>query len=280
VPDPDDPLRQEAATLWRVGGYGRERHAPSAKYWFENAVRDRVSVIFQYDVSGEIHYRDQRRQVHTLTPGHALLFMHGEDTAYGLPRGASEAFVTEFIGLTGAGLREHWALLRAGSSIMRIDPDGPVLPAMRRLMELSGARERVDAATMAAEVHAFVMLLHASQRRAQADAQSAVERALDELVRHPTAPWSLKQLADRHRVSREHLSRSFHARHGLAPAAWLAQQRLERALSLLRDTVLPVAEVARQAGYASTHTMARQVRAATGRSPRAVRAARTPARAR
>jgi AraC-like DNA-binding protein len=36
-----------------------------------------------------------------------------------------------------------------------------------------------------------------------------------------------------------------------------------------------VAEVARQSGYASTHTMARQVRLSTGLSPRAIRRQRS-----
>jgi AraC family transcriptional activator FtrA len=271
MPTREELLREEASTLWRVGGFGRERHAPASKYWFENPGRDGRSAIFQYNVSGLIVFRDQQRRMHEVRPGHALLFLHDEDTAYGLPRGATEPFVTEFVALSGAGVREHWELLRRQGSILRVDPEGPVLAAMRRLMEVSRSSARFDAAAMSAEAHAFVMLLVTSQRQELASAQSPVERAVDDLLRAPTAPWSLKQVAERHGVSREHLTRTFHQRLGLSPAAWLAKARLGKALSLLRETTLPVAEVARQSGYASTHTLARQVRAETGKSPRAAR---------
>ena len=75
----------------------------------------------------------------------------------------------------------------------------------------------------------------------------------------------------RHGCSREHLARRVAERLGVPPATWLARVRLERALALLRDTALPVAAIARQCGFGSTHTLARRVRAATGRSPRGLR---------
>ncbi len=269
--DRQDVVRQEAETLWRVNGFGQERHAPGGSYWFENRERDSQTVVFQHCLSGLIHFRDQRRAIHQVLPGHAVLFMHGEDSAYGIPRGATEPFVTQFIGLAGAGVREHWALLRRQGSVIAVDPEGPVLPALRKLMDLASPRSGCDAATMAMELHAFVMLLFTSLRQAHVRAQTPVERAVDDLLRHATAPWSLKQLAERHGVSREHLTRSFRQRLGVSPAAYLAKARLEKALELLRETTVPVAQVARQAGFSSTHTLARQVRAATGGSPRAVR---------
>jgi AraC-like DNA-binding protein len=43
------------------------------------------------------------------------------------------------------------------------------------------------------------------------------------------------------------------------------------ALSLLDNTALTLAEVAKQSGFNSIQTLARQVRQATGRTPRALR---------
>lgn len=127
-------------------------------------------------------------------------------------------------------------------------------------------------AAVSLAVHGFVLGLFTRLRAQRQARQSAVERAVEELLSHPTATVSLKRLAERCGCSREHLSRVFAERTGLAPAAWLAQERLARALMLLRDTSLPVAAVAEQCGYGSAHTLARQVRAATGRAPRALRA--------
>ena len=168
-------------------------------------------------------------------------------------------------------MREHWELLRAHGSVLPVAADGPGLAAMRQVIGLAAPGASRDAVAMAGALHTFALLLFADQRQAHARSQSPVERAVDDLLRSPTSPWSLKQLAERHGVSREHLTRTFHQRLGEAPGTYLAKIRRERALALLSQTVLPVAEVARQAGYASTHTMARQVRLLTGLSPRTLR---------
>ena len=264
-------VQRETGTLWHATGFGRERHPPGAAYWFENSVRDAATVVFQYVVSGELQFRDANRAQHTVRAGAALLFMHGEPTAYGLSRQATEALVVEFLSFAGAGVREHWELLRAHGSVLALDAEGAVLRAMRQVVSLAAPGAATEAVDMAGALHTFAMLLFADQRQAQALAQSPVERAVDDLLRAPTSPWSLKQLAERHGVSREHLTRTFQQRLGEAPGTYLAKIRRERALALLSQTVLPVAEVARQAGYASTHTMARQVRLLTGLSPRTLR---------
>jgi transcriptional regulator GlxA family with amidase domain len=47
---------------------------------------------------------------------------------------------------------------------------------------------------------------------------------------------------------------------------------VQRVLDLLRDTDLPVQSIAEQTGFASLHTLSRQVRAATGHGPGSYRA--------
>jgi AraC-like DNA-binding protein len=271
MPDEEDILDRELATLWRVSYFGRERNPTGSAHWLENRDRDQRTVVFQYCGAGLIHFRDEHRVIHPVNAGQAMLFMHGEETAYGQPRGMTQPFTTEYVTLTGAGLREHWAILRHQGSVIQLDAKGPILPALRRLIDLAGSHSRGDPATMAEEVQAFVLLLLRQMRQAQDHRQSPVERAVDDLMRHPTAPWSLKEVAQRHAVSREHLTRSFHKRLGVAPGIYLAQARLAKALTLLRETAVPMAEVARQAGYSSTLTLNRQVHAATGLSPSRLR---------
>ena len=197
--------------------------------------------------------------------------MHGEPTAYGMPPDATETVVTEFIALAGAGVREHWHLLSSHGPVLPAPEAGVALPCLRRLIDrlpqLAG-----DVAASAAAVHAFVLELLALRRQAHALAMTPVERAVEDLLRSPTAAVPLKTIAERHGVSREHLTRSFIARVGSPPGAWLSRARLERALALLMHTRLPMGEIARQAGYSSTHTLARQVRAVTGAPPSARRA--------
>jgi AraC family transcriptional regulator len=53
----------------------------------------------------------------------------------------------------------------------------------------------------------------------------------------------------------------------LPPAAWIAQQRIERARALLRTTSLPLAQVAAQCGYANASHFSHRFREAVGVAP-------------
>jgi AraC-like DNA-binding protein len=253
---------------WQISSFGRERRPPSIGYWWENAKRAPTDLaVFQLTLSGSMVFRDAQGD-HAVPAGSAALFRYGEETAYGLLPGTTAVYETTWINCCGAGLGDHWDLLRLRHGpVLAVDES--VLAAFHGLYALG--ERGADPVEMAPAMHAFVLLLDASLRRERLRAHGPVEAALEELIQHPTAAWSLKELAERHGVSREHLTRTFRSRQGTSPAAWLAQARLAKALHLLRETRLPVAEIARQAGFASTHTLARQVRRATGASPRTAR---------
>ena len=268
-----DLLAREAATLWRLGFFARERWLPGSGYWWVNRGRGAGTVVFQYTVAGRMVLREGER-VSDVPPGHAALFAHEEDSEYGLPPDCAQPYVCEWVTLSGAGLPEHWQLLRErfGSVIAVGDA---TLAALHQLRRDADQRRRLDPAAVSGAVHTFVLGLFTHLQRERQAGQSAVERALEELLSHPTAAPPLKRLAERNGCSREHLTRVFIERMGLPPGEWLARERLALALRLLRDTSLPVAAVAEQCGYGSTHTLARQVRAATGSAPRALRARNT-----
>ncbi len=77
-------------------------------------------------------------------------------------------------------------------------------------------------------------------------------------------------------VSPEHAARSFHRRFGLKPAAFRAEQKLRMALRLLTDGPDMLADIALDAGYADQAHMSRALKAATGRTPRKLRALLAP----
>ena len=68
-------------------------------------------------------------------------------------------------------------------------------------------------------------------------------------------------------LSEFHLARMFRASFGLPPAAWIAQQRLERARALLRSTALPLAQIAEQCGYANASHFSHRFRESVGVAP-------------
>ena len=82
---------------------------------------------------------------------------------------------------------------------------------------------------------------------------------------------TLGELAGVAALSEFHLARMFRRSFGLPPAAWIAQQRLERARTLLRTTTLPLAQVAEQCGYANASHFSHRFRESVGVAPTAFR---------
>jgi transcriptional regulator GlxA family with amidase domain len=84
--------------------------------------------------------------------------------------------------------------------------------------------------------------------------------------------WPVERLARVSRVSEAHFARSFRGAFGLPPHRYLLTRRIERAKSLLRDTDLPITEIAFQTGWKSLGTFGRTFRDVTGESPGELRA--------
>jgi len=72
-------------------------------------------------------------------------------------------------------------------------------------------------------------------------------------------------------VHRSVLSRRFTARHGVAPATYLINLRIQHAQGQLTRTTLPIAEIARRSGYPDASYFARLFRRHTGLTPRQFR---------
>ena len=62
-------------------------------------------------------------------------------------------------------------------------------------------------------------------------------------------PIQVRELADEIHMSPFHFARMFKLSTGLAPHAYITQQRMERAKELLATTLLPLLEVAARVGY-------------------------------
>ncbi len=262
--------------LWRVTSHGEDRQAPGEPYWHENSPRTPTDiVVFQFTVGGELTYRD-KTGTHPVPQGHALMFTYGENTGYGLSPDATETYGSRYVCLSGAGLMEHWnAMRRAYGSIIDLRRDRSVLRTLSHLIDMARPHRAANALVQASAVDDFVMQILNHARARYTETLNPVERAVAALRNTPLTAVSLKETAATYGVSREHLSRVFRDTTGQTPAHYIRRARLERARWLIENTTLPIAQVARQAGYPSLHTLARQLKAATALSPRALRAAST-----
>ncbi len=264
--------------LWRCISYGHERNPAASRYWWDNRNRRPTDqVVLQRTIAGGMTLRTGDGADHPVPVAHAALFRYGEDSAYGLTRDAQVTYEHEWVNLVGAGLAQHWeALVRQHGPVVAMPSAGPAHRAMLKVVSLADPRHRTDPVTMARAIHALVAHLFETLAADRRQTLPPVERAIECILEQPCAPWSLKELADEHGVSREHLTREFHRRTGAAPAAWMTRQRTTRALELLATTTMSAKNIARLSGFSSVATLARQVRRSTGAGPAATRLGQHP----
>jgi transcriptional regulator GlxA family with amidase domain len=103
-------------------------------------------------------------------------------------------------------------------------------------------------------------------------------RAKDRMDAASSEAWPVERLARVSHVSEAHFARSFKEAFGLPPHRYLLTRRLERAKALLRDTELPILEIALQTGWNSLGTFGRVFRDVNGKSPGEWRAFENAAR--
>jgi transcriptional regulator GlxA family with amidase domain len=97
-------------------------------------------------------------------------------------------------------------------------------------------------------------------------------RAKDRMDAASHEEWPVERLAQVSGVSEAHFARSFKDAFGAPPHRYLLTRRIERAKAMLRDTDLPITEIAFQTGWNSLGTFGRVFRDVTGESPGELRA--------
>lgn len=134
-------------------------------------------------------------------------------------------------------------------------------------------RLRIDALSQAALDHLVLQAARPRQRlrteRSGGGLSSpARRRVLDFVDAHlDSADLSLPTLAREAHLSEFHFARMFRVCMGCSVHDWVAARRVDRARALLRETVLPLADIAAACGYAGASHLSRHVRAATGATP-------------
>ena len=97
-------------------------------------------------------------------------------------------------------------------------------------------------------------------------------RAKDRMDAASHEEWPVGRLARVSHVSQAHFARRFKDAFGVPPHRYLLTRRIEKATALLRDTDLPITEIAFQTGWNSLGTFGRIFRDITGESPGELRA--------
>lgn len=140
-------------------------------------------------------------------------------------------------------------------------------------------RERAD--RLALDSAITLLLVHLLRTYSQRDrpvprprgglAPHRLRQVLDYIEAHLAHPLPLRELAKRAQLSEYHFARMFKQSQGLAPHQYVLRRRLDRAEALLRDTALPLAEIALACGFSSSSHLASRFRQIKGVAPSRVR---------
>ena len=142
---------------------------------------------------------------------------------------------------------------------------GPVIPlasrgaaaaALRRLIAISAEPVAAERSGVSLQSYAFALEWWREAAATGSDSENRLARALQFCRQHFREPLGVKEIAHEAGLSREHFTRLFVEETGQPPAAFLRELRVNEAAALLRETELPLREVAMRSGfYSARHLM-------------------------
>ncbi len=242
----------------------------SLHYHLEGAARSKTmtQLVVTLEGEGAFRYGDT---VCPLTPGKGFMCMLGDpQSAYFYPGHARKPWIflwMDFSGETAVRMVEELSSLYG--HVFDLPLDSGLIRylksfrnqrrSIRFVSPTEGARIVCDVLALLGENLERKDIDSPGNRLVQA-AQAAISKNLDRT-------WNLSDIAARLKVSREHLTRIFRDRTGMSPQEFAAEERMQFAVRLLRDSFQSCEEIAEQTGYSSAVSFNRAFRRRFGYSP-------------
>ena len=242
----------------------------SLHYHLEGSTRPKTMTQLVVTLEGEGAFR-YGNTVYPLTPGKGFMCMLGDPrSAYFYPGHARNPWIflwMDFSGETAVRMVEELSSLYG--HVFDLPLDSGLIRylksfrnqrrSIRFVSPTEGARIVCDVLALLGENLERKDIDSPGNRLVQA-AQAAISKNLDRT-------WNLSDIAARLKVSREHLTRIFRDRTGMTPQEFAAEERMQFAVRLLRDSFQSCEEIAEQTGYSSAVSFNRAFRRRFGYSP-------------
>ena len=231
----------------------QERYVSSG-YRHEGRYRQSEShCLFKYTLGGEGCFRDAAGE-HRVPAGSGFLCeVCDPETAYYYPPGAHapwDFFYVCFDGPTATAM-VHELTARCGP-VFPLARESEIIEQLFAWRHLAGLTVHIPPAEGAALVMELLTTLLAVHDSGQLDAGNQMVLRAQEIVRKRLQQeLNATQLAELLGISREHLTRLFHAQLGQTPYRYILGEKIRLACRLLKDTDLSIKEICYRTGCAS-----------------------------
>ena len=242
----------------------------SPRYHLEGRGRPRDMTQLVCTLEGEGVFR-YGGGIYPLPPGKGFICTLGDpESAYYYPGYASRPWVfiwMDFSGMSAVRMIEE--LTRQYGHVFEIPLNSGLIRYLKSFRNQRRSTRFVSPTEGARITCELLSLLGEHLERKEIDspgsqlvraAQAAISENLDRTL-------NLQEIAARLKVSREHLSRTFRERTGITPREFAAEERMQYAVRLLRDSFLNCEEIAERAGYSGAVSFSRAFRKRFGYSP-------------
>lgn len=250
--------------------FGWERTSPAHSY----GPHARNHYLFHYIIAGRGVLQANEKE-YEVGPGHGFLVVPGQITTYR----SDQADPWEYTWLEFDGLRAHESLHLAGVGGSQPIYTARSAAAGRRLQdEMLYIVNHSDASPIHLIAHGYLFLDQLVQ--SSANRQEGRERRLRDFYikealvfidRNYQRDISIEEIAAVCGLNRSYFGKVFRDAVGESPQAYLLHYRMARAAQLLKETRLPIGEIAAQVNYPNQLHFSRAFKSVHGVPPREYR---------
>jgi AraC-like DNA-binding protein len=224
-------------------------------------------VILQWTLSGEGIFEGKQGRFR-VPADYAFIAIVPERSTYYYPPENREPWVFSWLNFYGSLACDLFLKFQAEfGPVIPIASRGAAAATLRRLLMRRARAESSDRFQTSLQAYAFVLEWWREASQPAGSPEDRLARALRFSREHFREPLGVKELAGEAGMSREHFSRIFTERTGETPSACLERLRMNEAMIFIRDTDLPLREIAMRSGFYSERHLMRTFQRVRGLSP-------------
>ncbi len=255
--------------LFRLETIGRQT-VSDAGYDWDGTRRPGDSVILQYTLEGNGSLLFEGRR-YDVPRGSAFLATVPGRHRYFFEGGEERPWSFLWIRLQGVHTRALWSeWQRTIGPVVAFPREAPAFRLLHRLYEDAAAQSLDDAYTLSLRLYEWIVALQ-KQLRAGSAAGGDIPPEYQAIYRWMLAEYrsspTLDELAARLNVSKHHFCKRFAHWYGLPPMQLLRKRKVEEASRLLRQSGMPIGEIAAYCGFESVSYFGKAFRQLAGCSP-------------